>query len=274
MDFGRFSVVGTSVSGVATTLTVPEFNLNLDLGMTTDDSLKCPTVLLTHGHLDHVHGIIRHSYLRDLMGNAQKAQYLCAPHLEPLIHDLFKLWARFQHSRMPEYDVVTVSPGEKVQVGSKMFARPFATPHRVPCQGYVLVEIRDKLRPEFQGLDSKILVDFKRQGKQITDKVEIPLLAYTGDTTAQLFDDPNHPCLNVPVLLTECTFMGEDQDPAFARSRGHIHLADLVERASQFDKVETIVLVHFSQRYTRGFIAGELGKLPDGFKQKVRFLPV
>lgn len=271
MNFGNISIIGTSISGFATTLTVPELNLNLDLGLTTDDSLKCPTVLLTHGHLDHMHGIIRHSYLRDLMGIAQKARFICAPELVPLIHDLFKLWSRFQHSKMPEYEVVPVEPGGEVRVGQRMFARPFKSDHRVPCQGYTIVEIRDKLLPEFVGLEGKAIGQLKSQGVQVTEKVEFPILAYTGDTTARLFD-MGGPFLKVPLLLAECTFMGEDQDPAFARERGHTHLNDLAERAELFRDVGEILLVHFSQRYTNGFIAENLARLPDGFREKVRFL--
>mgnify|MGYP001171417498 CR=1 FL=1 len=273
MKFDKFTVLGTSVSGVATTLTVPEFNLNLDLGVTTDDSLREPTVLLTHGHLDHVHGVIRHSYLRDLMGNAQKARYICAPHLVPLLHDLFRLWSRFQHSKMPEYEVVPVEPGGEVQVGQRLFARPFKTHHRVPCQGYLLVEVRDKLRAEYQGMDGKAVRDLRLKGVQVTEKVDFPVMAYTGDTTVRLFDQGG-PFMNVPVLLTECTFMGDEQDPSFAFDRGHVHLDDLAKRAHLFENVGTVVLVHFSQRYTNAFVEEQIARLPDGFREKVRFLRV
>jgi len=273
VNFGKFSIVGTSVSGIATTLTVPELSLNLDLGLTTEESLKHPTVLLTHGHLDHAHGIIRHSYLRDLMGNAQKARFVCAPHLVPLIHDLFRLWAKFQHSRMPDYDIVTVEPGGEVQVGQKMFARPFASDHRVPCQGYMIVEIRDKLLPEFQGLEGKAIAAMKAQGVQMTEKVEFPVLAYTGDTRARLFDQGG-PFMKVPLLIMESTFIGNEQDSNFAFQRGHTHLNDLADRADLFRDVGEILLVHFSQRYTNSFIADHVAKLPESIRGKVRFLPV
>lgn len=273
MNFGKFTILGTSISGVATTLTVPELNLNLDLGLTTDESLKHPTVLLTHGHLDHMHGIIRHSYLRDLMGIAQKARFICAPHLVSGIHDLFRLWSKFQHSRMPDYEVVAVEPGGEVQIGQRMFARPFRSIHRVPCQGYTVVEVRDKLLPEFQGVEGKEIGRLKSQGVRVTEKVEFPILAYTGDTTASLYDQGGS-FLKVPLLLAECTFMGDEQDPAFARDRGHTHLNDLAERAELFKDVEQILLVHFSQRYYNGFIADNLAKLPEEFRKKVRFLMV
>jgi len=70
----------------------------------------------------------------------------------------------------------------------------------------------------------------------------------------------------------ECSFLGED-DRDRARKYDHIHLDDIVERASLFH-TEGIVLTHFSMRYRPEEILEALEALPAGIAERViPFLP-
>ena len=63
----------------------------------------------------------------------------------------------------------------------------------------------------------------------------------------------------------------EDRDRA--REYAHIHLDDIVQRASLFEN-EAIVLTHFSLRYRPEEILEALGTLPAGVSKRViPFLP-
>jgi len=276
MNLAGIKIGGMSVSGIATAIALPELGICLDLGMATDEALGCQTILVTHGHLDHFHGLIRHAYIRHMTG-ATKTRIVCEPRLVPLIHGLFRAVEKFQMGRAPQYEVIPISPGEERRLSKAYFVRAFPTHHRIPSQGYILVEKRQKLKDEYRDLDGREIGRLRTEEKvEVTYTVELPLLAYAGDTKASAFDNPGElmdQVLRAKVLVTECTFLGTDQNAAFARQRGHTHMYDLAERAGLFQN-EAVLLVHFSQRYFDRLIERELAKLPEPLLSKVHFLPL
>ena len=54
--------------------------------------------------------------------------------------------------------------------------------HRVPAVGYLICEARDKLKPEFFGVAGTEIAQLRRTGVEVTNRVELPLIAYLGDT--------------------------------------------------------------------------------------------
>ena len=79
-----------------------------------------------------------------------------------------------------------------------------------------------------------------------------------GDTLIDVFLQPPTPdLLRVKLLVMECTYL--DQSPRkdmikLARDRGHIHLRDIAKNAHIFSDVGSILLMHFSAKYTADFV--------------------
>ena len=70
---------------------------------------------------------------------------------------------------------------------------------------------------------------------------------------------PTPDLLKVTLLITESTYIDSDVKNGKtaverARDRGHIHLQEIVHNAQAFDSVENILLVHFSDKYSVGYI--------------------
>jgi ribonuclease Z len=111
--------------------------------------------------------------------------------------------------------------------------------------GYSLVSVREKLKPELLGVAGPELVAMKKRGVEIQYRVEVPLVAYLGDTTmGDVFDQPD--VQNAEVLITECTFYEADHKQK-AKVGRHLHVdhfVDAVERLKNRD----IVLIHVSRR--------------------------
>lgn len=90
--------------------------------------------------------------------------------------------------------------------------RPFATTHPVASQGYCVYSRRAKLRAEYAGLDGQAVAALRRGGATVSDVVETPVLAFTGDTGADwvargLHDDVTRDALRAKLLIVECTFV-------------------------------------------------------------------
>jgi ribonuclease Z len=90
--------------------------------------------------------------------------------------------------------------------------RPFTTTHPVASQGYCVYGRRQKLRPEFAGLDGAAVAALRRGGTAVSDVVETPLVAFTGDTGADWIaraadDAVTRDALRAKLLIVECTFV-------------------------------------------------------------------
>lgn len=275
MKIAGISIVGESVSGIGTSLSLPEMNITLDCGIVTPASVGCQHVLLTHGHLDHFHCVDRHAYLRSMSGSGKPSIFYVPDHLADAVLAKFRACAQAQHqTHMPSYRVVVVNPGDTVQVDGYR-VRPFRTIHRIPSQGYVIYAVRQKLRPEFEGCSGPEIRDARLSGVEVTTEVEVPMVAFTGDTQAKAFDQSQQgvvDALRAKVLITECTFIG-DFSVAEAQKRGHVHIDELAQRASLFQN-EAVLMAHFSQRHTEGEIRAAIGRLPTGMREKTSFVPL
>ena len=109
--------------------------------------------------------------------------------------------------------VTPVSLGDDVALrDGRHVVRPFATTHPVASQGYVVYSRRSKLRAEYAGLDGPAVAALRRAGTTISDMVETPVLAFTGDTGADWIAGGAQPgvtqdALRAKLLIVECTFV-------------------------------------------------------------------
>lgn len=263
---------GQAVSGIGSAIALPDLRICLDIGVLTEASRQCRTVLITHGHIDHLGCIIQHAHVRTMMG-MKKSRYVVPPHLIEPIHAMFEAWRLIQEdSERAEYELIPVAPGETRDLGKNLSVRAFATHHRIESQGYFILQNRRRLKKAYEGLTGPEIGDIARTGVSVNEFFTVPVAAYTGDTKASVLDaEPD--LLKVDLLIMESTFIGSEQDPEFAQARGHVHLDELAERADRFENTK-VLLVHFSARYDNERIREAVEALPEGLRQRASFLPV
>ena len=151
--------------------------------------------------------------------------------------------------------------------------RAVKTFHPVPSLGYIVVRRVGRLRPELVGLTGPEIAARRRAREEVTAYDHPHELPYATDTLVSVLD--HAPDLyRTRVLVLECTFLDGRKSLAAARAGCHIHLDELLERASLFEN-ERIVLMHFSQIYAPGEIAGILdARVPPELRKKiVPFVP-
>ena len=97
----------------------------------------------------------------------------------------------------------------------------------------------------------------------------MPELAFTGDSRIEgLEAEPD--ALRARRLIMEVTFLDERVSVEQCRSKGHIHLQEVVERARLFEN-EAILFSHFSARYRRHEIDALLDeRLPPDLRLRVQ----
>jgi ribonuclease Z len=138
----------------------------------------------------------------------------------------------------------------------------------VPCQGYALTQRRKKLRPELAGLPGAEIHRRRLAGEEVTEELETVEVAFTGDSLIEVVD--REPLVRTAkLLIIEVTFLDERVSVESARSKGHIHLDEIVARADLFEN-EALLFTHFSARYDAADIARILdARLPPGLRERV-----
>jgi len=228
---------------VETVVAVPELNVCFDVGRAPTEIISIDTVCLTHGHMDHAAGVAYYLSQRGFIGNSP-GRVIVPRRLAQPIQALMGVWADIEGHPSPG-EIIAVEPGQDVSVRRDLVIRPFAVNHGAGALGYAVVEVRHKLKPEYHDLSGPQLVELKKQGVQIQRRVEVPLIAYCGDTALGHFLDEQCVC-DARVLIAECTFF-DPEHVSRARAGRHIHVCDLPELMHRV-RCPHVVLIHLSQR--------------------------
>jgi ribonuclease Z len=270
---GPYTIRGVSVGGVFTSLHVPELDVLLDVGIPLRTASGVGTLLLSHGHADHVGALTAFLGIRALHGVKTPLRVVMPKEIVPTLEAGMRAMTELQ--RWPLLiEPIGVEPGDVLDLRKDVAVRAFRTFHPVPSLGYQLMRRVQKLRPELAGVPGPEIAARRKAGEDVTVEAEHLELAYATDTLVQVLDhEPS--ILESRVLVIESTFLDDKKGRDAARAGCHIHLDELLERADRFHN-EHVVFMHLSQLYRPAEVRGILDtKLPPGLRERVHvFAPV
>lgn len=282
LRIGDFNVFSWALSGVESSIVVKGkdgFSCCFDMGYASRESVSCSNILISHGHMDHISAVPQHIKKREQNG-AKSATYHVP---EMLVEPLKTVTSQFAamnggNQALEAPDIRGCNPGDKIQLDRGYFAVPFPTVHRVTSQGYIIYKARKHLKDEFLGLSPREISEKIHSGVNVHDIEITPEIAYTGDTTFQVFTDevfpPPSDLFKVKLLIVEATYINLAKPLKDcieqARKYGHIHLSELYDNADKFRDIQNILLVHFSDKYSVRYIQEQVfGGMPLMLKDKV-----
>ena len=264
-----FRVQGYSIAGEETFVQIPELDVCFDLGRARRAMLTSNHVALTHGHMDHAAGLAYYFSQRHFQG-MREGTVLCHPKLAGPLQKLMGAWIHVESQHTP-YRIMGIEPdGEEFEMKNHYFLRAFETDHTVPSLGFMVIERRTKLKPELVGLPQEKLREMKEGGAEITNMIEVPLIAYMGDTgPGSHFRREDVQAAKI--VITECTFL----DPTHrdrARVGKHLHLDDLIKVLPNLS-AEHVVVTHLSRRLHLGQARERLDQaVPPEHRERVHLL--
>jgi ribonuclease Z len=193
--------------------------------------------------MDHLAGLPYYLSQRYFQG-MKPGTVLLPRELERPVDALLRCWRDVERQNTP-YVLVPMVPNQLLEVRRDFGIRAVATHHGGASLGYVIIDIRTKLKAELVGKTSEELVALKRAGVEIQYRLEVPRVAFLGDTAlGPVFDHPD--VQNAETLITECTFF----DPTHktkAKAGRHLHLDHFAELLPKL-KNQYVVISHVTRR--------------------------
>jgi ribonuclease Z len=237
-------VIGYSVAGEETVCQIPELDVCFDIGRAPYFALTSNIVCITHGHMDHLAGLAYYLSQRYFQGMKAGTVLLPRQLVDP-VDQMLRCWRGIERQNTP-YQLVPMSSGQVYDVRRDFVIRAFETHHGGTSLGYSLVSVREKLKAEFFGRPGPELAALRKSGVEIQYRLEVPLVAFLGDTAfGPVFDQPD--VQNAQILLTECTFYERDHKTRAKHGR-HLHVDQFVDQVLPKLKNEHILITHVSRR--------------------------
>jgi ribonuclease Z len=244
IQVGAYHVIGYSVAGEETVCQIPELDVCFDIGRAPYFALTSNLLCATHGHMDHLAGLAYYLSQRHFQGMKTPTILLPAALVNP-VDQMLRCWRNIERQNTP-YQLIPMTPGAVHQVRKDFLVRAVETHHGGTSLGYVLVSVREKLKAEYFGRPGPELAALRKSGVEIQYRLEVPLVAYLGDTAyGSVFDQPD--VQNAEILLTECTFYEKDHKTR-AKAGRHLHVDQFVDLVLPKLKNQNILITHVSRR--------------------------
>jgi ribonuclease Z len=282
-----WTLQGNSISGDRTGFMIPMLNLFLDGGMNSKYS-HMRNMLLTHSHIDHSINIPclamgNQRYADSHVCNVYDSDNTLKVYCPKEMTDQLRLYCRASRSlnecanlkHDDQIDWVDVTVGDSFELdmhndksNMKAYVDVVKCYHTVPSVGFIISVDKKKLKHGFAGRSKKQIEDLENRGINIYSTISEKKLAYLGDTTVKVFDDPS--VLSASTIMIECFSIDDVISVEDTEASGHTHWFKLAPIVKRNPKI-TFILMHFSTKYTEQYIISHLSK--DGYPNMILWLP-
>ncbi len=280
LNLPSYSLRGFSISGLATYIQAPEFDLCFDIGECPLSAVPLNHVFLSHAHGDHARCLMRHFSLRKMLGIEREASYYLPDFLVEPAKNWIHAEALFEGvapERIQYPDFVGLSPrkGRQFLTHRKdLTVKCFSVRHSLPSVGYTIESYKKKLKDEYLGLPGNEIARLRQEGIVVQREVYEPRLTFIGDCIGRsLWENPD--IWKSETLILECTFIDADEEK-MAQQKGHTHLQEIVRVLQEFEseiQCKHIILKHFSMKYTREHVLRRVREeIPETFADRILLL--
>ncbi len=215
-------------------------------------SFAVENVFLSHGHIDHIAGLVSLVNIRNnAMGDKKKPLTIYYPRNNFHISELINYLSRTNNNVQYPLNWVPIEAGEEIQVygedGSRnpRYVRTFSTEHSRSevSLGYNIIEERQRLKDEYSDFSQEEIKELaERKGRDgLTESYRQKIFTYGGDSVPL---DPEK-IVDTEVLCHDCTFLEEEDRKMYK----HATLGEAIKVAKEAGVKKKFIGLHISSRY-------------------------
>ncbi|MDP8210328.1 MAG: hypothetical protein P9M05_05920 [Candidatus Stygibacter australis] len=276
---GNLEVNAFSVASWASWLAIPSWNIILDIGLCLAPMQNISRLYISNLNEEHYQGLSM--WLR----RVNKIEHLGIPQIYihkknvKALRTLIDAMAIIQNSSF-HYEIIGLQDGDKVKLDSKKTLTVFEISHNIPALGCLIAESGRHLKKDCQHLNADDIKKSIKEGIDIFDIIEKPLLTYISNANPKIFD--SHPeLLNSETMITGCNSFDNfmEYDPIVQNNCGkgsepaNSHIRPLAIKLANFQG-KNLVFCHVPSKFTHCDIyAFLLPRLPISQRGKLSILP-
>ncbi len=247
----KLTITGSSTALFSTWYLIEELNILFDAGdgiiaNLQQRSRKGQHVFISHADRDHMSSLMAFRQMHARTDGFPKIYYPKDSHSFEYLRDFSEKFA----PHAPPTPWRGLDHAEEVAIKSNYLVKSIrnehieAPSHLIKSLGYEVLEVKHKLKAEFQELSGTAIKALRqaRGNAYITEEKRRSLLTYTGDTPVRDYDLWS----GANILIHEATFLEAPEK----KRRGSVHsvLEEVIAMVAQ-SQVQQLILGHFSTRY-------------------------
>lgn len=262
----NLTITGYSTALFATWYFIEELGILFDAGEGITANLmqksrKVKHIFISHADRDHLTGLLQFNQL-----NARPELAIHYPESCGTFPALAKFCQLFDpHIQGTVWNPVTDQ--SRIEIKDDFVVEPVQNGHVPAAEGitkslsYKVYQVKRKLKPELaklSGLEIKKLKEEKGIDAT-TNKITSNIISYSGDTPVEDYERFNHS----KILIHESTFIGKIANEN-TKKHPHSKLEEVMEMVAHIN-IETLILGHFSSRYSAEQITTTINDLCDKY---------
>jgi len=269
----KYKITAYSTALFSTWINVEELNLLIDAGDGITSGLlqksrKIKNVFITHPDRDHLNGLPQFVQLNSRDG-FPRIHY-------PKDSGSFQAMNSFLKKFDPHVSSSTwigIEDQSRTEIKNNIVVEAIRNEH-VNCPigthkslSYKVFEIKNKLKTEFQSKKSDEIQEIvKEKGKDfITKKIETNIISFSGDTPVDDYSKWD----GSEILIHESTFLNNEGDSQIeSRGNKHSRIDEVLQMVKEI-QIGTLILNHFSSRYSKEEIDSAVTKLLKEYKIQI-----
>jgi len=269
----KYKITAYSTALFSTWINVEELNLLIDAGdgLTSgllQKSRKIKNVFITHPDRDHLNGLPQFVQLNSRDG-LPRIHY-------PKNSGSFAAMNAFLNKFDPHVSSsswIGIEDKSRIEIRKNIEVEAIRNEHVKSPLGihkslsYKVFEIKNKLKVEFQSKSNREIQEIvKTNGREfITERIESNILSFSGDTPVDDYSKWD----GSEVLIHESTFLKNEGDSQVeSRGNKHSRIDEVLQMVKEI-KVGTLILNHFSSRYSKEEIDKTVIKLLNEYKIQI-----
>ena len=219
------------------------------------DVFKVSHLFITHGHSDHIMGIVQSINARlNCMGDNKKMLNIYAPDDDNLRRKIDFFLGEFFRPNIP-VKMRYINPMNVIGIDGKTSVRPILAHHGgVRALSYMVEEVRERNKPEYSNLAKEEYINLSKQKINFREKYTKKIAFFSGDTEPVNLDL----ILGTDYIFHEATLL--DEEDLDVEKNSHSSFTDASSVCRQVGGAKEIVYYHVSRRYQNPEFLGRFSK--------------